>query len=199
MNLIPDSNWLKVLDIKGTIAAAVTAACVVILLLAEYDLLYLGGLPIGVRAFFVIFGIIAFFILLGRLWEAFSASQKESKAKKAEERSLQRQREEDEADVEEQRITTLSFLDTLSEVETEILSYLVQKNQQSFQGEASGGHAAPLKQKGLIKIGSGIQRQNDCSFTIPPYVWEELQNRKDEFNTADLTGPHPWRVHWMLN
>jgi hypothetical protein len=91
----------------------------------------------------------------------------------------------------------LKFLDTLSEDERQVLSYLVQKNQQSFNGEMTARNIVTLRQKNLIAMGTGVMVQDDAPFIIPPFVWSELQARKVEFNTADLEGPHPWRDHWM--
>ena len=69
MNVFPDSNWLKALEMKGSTAAAVFAASVLILLLSELELLYLQTLPPWARAIVVIFGIVSFAVFSASVWD----------------------------------------------------------------------------------------------------------------------------------
>ncbi len=63
--LSPD--WLKALDIKGHQSAAICLACVTILILARFDLLYLGTFPLVARGVLAAAGIVAFFLWLAKL------------------------------------------------------------------------------------------------------------------------------------
>lgn len=113
-----------------------------------------------------------------------------------------KQKEQDKEEAKQERLRAeyrqqvLGYLDTLSEVEREILSFLVQKNQQSFTADMAGKLIATLKQKGLVEMGPGVHTQLDWPFTVPNFVWEELMRRKEDFNIADLEGRVPWREQW---
>jgi hypothetical protein len=69
MSWLPDSGWLRALDLRTSIFAAVAFGCWAVLGLAELGLLYLDALPTWLRAAFVIVAVVASLLWLGRLWD----------------------------------------------------------------------------------------------------------------------------------
>lgn len=196
MSWFPDSNWLKALEIRGSTAAAVASASILVFVMSELGWFYLDILPTWMKALFAIVAILALALVGGNVvqWLIDEAAKKKERSRKEEERrNEQRQKDEAQANY---RQNVLGYLNTLSDREREILSYLVQKNQQSFSADMAGERIGPLKQKGLVDMSSGVHTQMEWPFTIPNFVWEELQNLKEEFNTADLNEPQPWRDPW---
>ena len=90
----------------------------------------------------------------------------------------------------------LGYLDTVNDREREILSYLVQKNQQSFTADMGGELIATRKSKGLIEMGSGVHSPMTWPYTVPNFVWRELKRRQAEFNTANIDESPPWHICW---
>lgn len=192
MAWFPDSNWLKVLEIKGSTAAAVAVACIMILVMADAGWFFLDTLPEWAKAVVAVVAFLAIALTGGNVLQWFideSSKTRERRDKGKEEQAKQRKRKEER---ERLRQTILGYLDTLSDSERDILSYHVQKNQQSFTTDMTGERIGTLKQKGLVEMASGIHREMSWPFTIPNFVWEELQRRKDEFNTAKLNDLDPW-------
>ncbi len=193
MSWFPDSNWLKALEIRGSTAAAVASASILVFVMSELGWFYLDILPTWMKALIAIVAVLALALVGGNVVQWLideSAKKKERRRKEEERREEQRQKDEAQANFRRQ---VLGYLNTLSDSEREILSYLVQKNQQSFSGDMAGERIGPLKQKGLVEMASGVHTQMEWPFTIPNFVWEELQKRKGEFNKADWDGPQPWR------
>ena len=197
MAWFPDSNWLKALDMRGSTAAAVTVASVAVLVLAEAGALRLGSLPDWARVALAIAAIFSFAILCAKVWDWYRDRQSErQRVGRSEAERLEEAQRAEEARMQAER-EVLGYLDTLSPREREILSYLVQMNQQSFTCNMAGERIAPLKQKGLVQMASGVHTQMNWPFTVPNFVWAELQRRKAEFNTADLKGAAPpWVEPW---
>lgn len=127
MSWVPDSGWLRALDLRASTAAALSVGCWAALGLAEFDLLYLGVLPAGIRATFVIIALIASLLWLGRLWDIAFGRFKRWR----------------------QRRTALAQLDTLSASEMKLLVDQLAKNEQSFEARLDDTVAAGLRQKGL--------------------------------------------------
>jgi hypothetical protein len=42
-------------------------------------------------------------------------------------------------------------------------------------------------------MGGGTVSVLDTPLTVPTLVWDELLIRRNEFNSCDVAGPHPWR------
>jgi hypothetical protein len=69
MSWLPDSGWLRALDLRASTFAAVAVGCWGIFGLAEFGLLYLGALPTWVRALLVVIALVASSLWLARLWD----------------------------------------------------------------------------------------------------------------------------------
>ncbi|MGB8313658.1 MAG: super-infection exclusion protein B [Aestuariivirga sp.] len=181
-----ESVWLKILELRGEILAGIFAACIFILLFANGDYQYARDLSKEALVWIFLLAVLTFFLILARMGKAIFDLVGAWRKKRIEHSKAI-----------EFQIGVLKYLDTLSQGERAVLSYLVQKNQQSFNGDMTARNVVTLQQKNLIAIGSGMMVQDDAPYIIPPFVWNELQARKAEFNTADLEGMHPWRDHWM--
>lgn len=178
----PDSNWLKVLEIRGSTAAAVAVACILILVMAEFGWFFLDTLPAWLKASVAAVAIIALVLAGKNIVQWFTDEFSKKKEYRRKEKTQARN---------QQKI--LGYLDTLNAREHKILSYLVQKKQQSFTADISEAPIATLRQKKLVEMGEGANEILNWPFMIPNFVWEELQKRRDEFNTAYLNGPLPWQ------
>jgi hypothetical protein len=82
---------------------------------------------------------------------------------------------------------TLAHLDTLSQEEWEILSECVSRGQRTYitSPMAPGvfGAVCALASKGLVEsnLGPGVYAATALPYTIPPFVWDELQRRRENF------------------
>ena len=193
MSWFPDSNWLKALEIRESTAAAVAIASILVFVMSELGWFYLDVLPAWLKAMIAAVAALALALVGGNVLQWLideSAKKKERRSQEEERRGEELQNDEAQANFRRQ---VLGYLNTLSNSEREILSYLVQKNQQSFSGDLAGEWIGPLKQKRLVEASSGVHTQREWPFTIPNFVWEELQKREGEFNTADVDRPQPWR------
>ena len=169
-----DSKWLKLLDLPGHISLALSVACWLTLFLAETDVLRLGIIPAWMRAGIGVLGILSTCLFVATIGDFMIKNRIQIKRRQTHEQMV------------------IARLDTLSNSEREVLSYLIQANQQSFSAELAGDRVATLVQKGLVIRGSGVHSYIDWPFMIPNFVWVELQRRKDEFNTANLNHRPPW-------
>jgi uncharacterized protein YjiS (DUF1127 family) len=67
MQLIPDSGWLRALDLKTGTLVAVAVACWIAFALAELGLSHMGALPVLVRAVLAVVGVFATALGLTRM------------------------------------------------------------------------------------------------------------------------------------
>lgn len=155
MSCLPDSGWLRALDLKASTAAAVSVACWAVFGLAEFDLLYLGVLPTWVRAAFVIVALLALSLWLARVWEWGSARFTGWR----------------------QRRAILAELDKLSTSEAEFLADRVEKNERTFDARFDSSVAAGLRRKRLA-LPSATGHPLGYPHTIPDFVWSELKRRR---------------------
>jgi hypothetical protein len=149
MQWLPDSGWLRALDLRASTAAAVSLGCWGVFGLAEFDLLHLGVLPSGVRAVFVIIAVLASLLWLGRVWDVGLAGFRAWRRRRA----------------------NLTQLDKLSASEVTLLCHQVQKNEQTFSIAFYSPVAAGLRQKGLLELSSNRgDLQGGHPHTIPDFV-----------------------------
>lgn len=95
------------------------------------------------------------------------------------------------------RNTVLRRLDSLSDIEHRILSYLVQSNSQSFNYRIDDGDVQQLVQKGLLEMAGGHQNIMAIPFCVPDFVWAQLKKRSHEFSSAAPPEDEPWVKNWM--
>jgi hypothetical protein len=154
MSWLPDSGWLRALDLKASTAAAVSLGCWAVFGLAEFDLLYLGVLPAWVRAGFAIVALLALALWLGQVWgpgfDRFAGRRR--------------------------RRAILAQLDKLSTSEVELLRGQLEKNEQTFHARFDSSVAAGLRHKGMAPM-SATGHPLGWPHTIPDFVWAEMRRR----------------------
>jgi hypothetical protein len=166
MSWLPDSGWLRALDLRASTFAAGALGCWAVFGLAEFGLLYVGALPTWVRGVFVIVALVASLLWLGRLWDMgfarFTAWR--------------------------QRRAILAQLDKLSTSEMELLAEQTAKNEQTFSARFDSPVAAGLRSKGLA-LRSDTGHPLGHPHTIPDFVWNELRRRwQDEEKPETRSG-----------
>jgi hypothetical protein len=154
MSWLPDSGWLRALDLRASTAFVMSLACWAVFSLAEFDLLYLGVLPTWVRAVFAIVALLTLALWLGRVWDlcwARFAGWRRGRA-------------------------ILAQLHKLSTSEDAQLRHQVERNQQTFSISITSPVAAGLRRKGLLELSSNLgDLQGGHPHTIPDVVWRELR------------------------
>lgn len=174
MQWLPDSGWLRALELNGSSLAALWAACWILLALAELELLYLAILPTWVRALAAFLGVAFTLLWLARVWEWTSAKL----AKKNE-----RKRELNE------RAKILMQLDELQGREADIMAHCIITGERVFLlgvWEAQAGLS--LVQRGLAQR-LGSRDDGFLVFAIPPFVGNELRRRSEDLQTGSGTTP----------
>jgi hypothetical protein len=151
MSWLPDSGWLRALDLRASTFAAVALACWAVFGLAEFGLLYLGTLPTWVRGVFVIVALMASLRLWNLGFARFRAWQ--------------------------QRRAILAQLDNLSTSEIELLAEQIANNEQTFSARFDSPVAAGLRSKGLA-LRSDTGHLLGYPHTIPDFVWNELRRHR---------------------
>lgn len=177
-----DSSWLRFVDLKPHIIVAVLMASIAVLFLEQGHFFFLDELPRWALAATGLVMILSGVLTLANSIKALSDMWKRHQLVKKKRNAA-----------EEARKSTLRFLDTLSQEELEVLSYLVTKGKQSFTVELNAKKLVTLVQKGLVTMQHGTVSMFNVAYTIPHFVWDELTLREDEFTTANISGPHPWR------
>jgi hypothetical protein len=96
------------------------------------------------------------------------------------------------------------YIPHMTEREREVISYLLAKNQKTFEAAADGGRVATLLSRGIVMIVARPNQHLDMDnvpMTIPDHLWDVLLKHKDQFPYTpppdDEVEPHPWRRHWM--
>ena len=89
-----------------------------------------------------------------------------------------------------------AYLNSLSPLETEILSYLVQYNQRSFTTEITNDRVATLVHKKLLVRANGTHNVLAWPHIVPDDVWIELLMRSQQFNLTTNTEHEPWVDQW---
>jgi hypothetical protein len=95
------------------------------------------------------------------------------------------------------RKATLTRLNSLSDVEHRILSYLINANCQSFDYRNDDGDVQQLVAKGLLFTPPGQYNFHMVPFIVPDFVWRELRRRREDFSSAAPPDEPPWVKDWM--
>jgi hypothetical protein len=84
--------------------------------------------------------------------------------------------------------------------EREIIGYLLERNEKSFDCAADGGYAATLLGRGMLvrtlQPGQVFDMEH-VPMTVPDDVWDVLSEHRDQFPANYEGEAHPWRVPWM--
>ena len=156
MSWLPDSGWLRALDLKTSTFGAIALGCWVVFGLAEFDLLYIGVLPAWVRAVFAIVALLALALWLGQIWDLCRARLARWRRKSA----------------------ILAQLEKLSTSGVTLLRDQLGRNEQTFNISIASPVASGLRRKGLLELSSNLgDLQGGHPHTIPDFVWREMQHR----------------------
>lgn len=174
-----DSKWLsEILRANVWQCGALTFASAIIALGDAFGISILAGLPSWAKPLagvsLIVFGSLTLFAL------AQKATRRWQDAGKRIERHAKH----------------ISQLNSLSDKEHEILSYLVTRNEQYFEASLHGGGANTLLAKGIVvkaaRPGHHVHILR-FPFAVQSDVWELLQELQDEFSHPRPDGPPPWR------
>ena len=96
------------------------------------------------------------------------------------------------------------FIPYMTDVDRNIIGYLLYHNQKMFQTIQDGGHAAPLISKRIIRSSVRVGQTvhfNWVPFEVPDHIWSVLEIHREEFPyeppPEGEVEEHPWRIHWM--
>jgi hypothetical protein len=79
------------------------------------------------------------------------------------------------------RRDVLKHLDTLSPDEAKALAWFLANNQRTTTGALTEKILGLLRAKGLMEAHAGSYSRLEIPHTIPEFVWEELQQRREQF------------------
>lgn len=180
-----DSGWLKALDMPAHVTSGLAIGSGAVLLAERHELLYIHTLPVWVKAIIGVVFVMSALMALANLsryglMRIGAARERQQLAKEQiAQAAAERQRKiEYETDV-------LRYLDTLNRKKRKTLAYLTTHNEQSFNARIGGSSVSTLVQKGLLVPGKGVASAVEWPYTVPDFVWEELQRRKAEFLYRD--------------
>lgn len=103
--------------------------------------------------------------------------------------------EEKKAKIEEKKSKNLLLLDSLSYEEKIVISQALRTNSMSVAVPFDSVGANLLRSKSLGVFAGGVIDMDRAAFTIAPYVWEALQERKEAI-LADVPEPPKRRQRW---
>jgi hypothetical protein len=185
-----DAKWLEILKAAGGKTTSVALACGLYLLIA-----YLGWIP-QLEAWVV--QLVTFVLILTGALAIASTVSAANNFFQPRAWMFHRWR----IRGEQQRLR--DYIPHMTEHEREIVSYLLTKQQKTFEAASDGGRAATLMSRGIVRI-AGQKNQhmdmNHVPMIIPDHLWKVLAEHKEQFPyTPPPRGerqPHPWRRHWM--
>lgn len=176
-------------SISGWVTAAITGAGAFVLLVDEVQGVSLIPLRAEYGSWILLVTIVASFLTVAKFCQFIQRSIAEwllARRKAVRELADLEKRE---AAIAAHRRSVLAHLDTLSPNERRALSIMVSTNRRTASAPVMHSVASMLKSKGLLEIPEGVYTAFSFPFTIPGFVWEELQQRKAEFNSPTHGDP----------
>lgn len=91
--------------------------------------------------------------------------------------------------------------------ERQILAYLVEKKQKTFEADRDGGYAVTLISRGIVRLhlvhGQAIV-EGSVPFTVPDHLYAELERNREQLKyVPEFSDSYPdiemepWRIPWM--
>jgi hypothetical protein len=190
MPTLPDPKWLEILKASGGQTAALSTACGLFLLIADW-----GWLPpldpwmvIAATFAFLVFGFLAI-AALGtainkvipiRQWIVHSINETRFKRE------------------------VRAYLPHMTAKDREIIGYLLAKNQKQFTADQDGGYATNLISRRIVMYAyqpGQVFSGRDVPMRVPDNVWTILKEHQSEFPYqspgSGEVEPQPWRIPWM--
>ena len=187
-----DPRWLEILKASGWQNTALTAACILIVVLINKGIIPTTNSPLWI-ALPCIGALVFGFLSLASIGSAAAKYMKPGA--RIEQWRLRRR-----------KIKEVSeYIPYMTDKDREIIGYLLYHKQKMFQADNDGGYAAPLISKGIIRVSCNQSQIYDPSWTpfeIPDYAWSVLEKNKDHFPynppPKGKVEKHPWAIHWMV-
>lgn len=106
------------------------------------------------------------------------------------------------ADTQDELDDIEDYIPYMTQVDREIVAYLLHHNQRMFECAWDGGNASLLIARGIVRSaqreGQIVDAEN-VPMAIPKHVWNLLMKHKSEFPyKPSKDGGDPWRVHWKV-
>lgn len=161
MNL-PDSGWMKALELRITTTLAIGVMGTGVYLLAEREIAHLDLFPNWVRATAFVIGAGALLLSAGHVVSNILAHSQKRRARRKY----------------EQRV--LAQLDTLSPDEQAILARQLYHGEQAFLASILEMPVHLLTTRGLVAQATGYHSQLSWPHLIPDFVWLEMQLRRHQ-------------------
>ena len=92
-----------------------------------------------------------------------------------------------------------AFIPYMTKEDKKIIGYLLHHNQKMFQAEVTGGYAAPLISKGIIRQDLRPGQTfafGEVPFSVPDHIWAVLERNRESFPYTPPEGtaePPPWK------
>lgn len=183
--MLPDPKWLDVLKLplRATTSVALAAGFFLVAdLLGWFDLGPLGPItrPIIVLVLVgaaALSSVTTIYYLLAPIRERQKLEQLSAR------RAIRRGEQEEEKAA--FRAKVLAWLNSLSRQELRQIAKCLRDGSPSFYTYVHSPAVSNLQAKGLVWTPGGPHHQDHYPFTIRDFVWEALQDRKDEFLERD--------------
>ena len=92
-----------------------------------------------------------------------------------------------------------AFIPYMTKEDKKIIGYLLHRNQKMFQADMTGGYAAPLISKGIIRqdlLPGQTFAFGEVPFSVPDHIWAVLERNRESFPYTPPEGtaePPPWK------
>jgi hypothetical protein len=189
--MTPDPKWLEILKASGWQTTFLAVGCAAFLALAHWGAIPTDALPLIIPAMW------AGLIVCASLATA-SIGQAAAKTFPVHTwvRQWRRKREVQKA--------VGKYIPFMSPKDRQIIGHLLHHRQKTFLCASDGGHATALIARGIVNVAARPGQMldlEDVPHTIPDYIWEVLEQHRDQFpHRPEMDGRvevDPWRVHWM--
>ncbi len=186
-----DAKWLDILKAGGWKAAAGALALGAFAVLLKVGAIPDGGLawlyPVSVLLF-LLFTFVCLASIASYLSDALQLGRRirSRRARRAEQQEVR------------------SYIPYMTDRDRTIIGYLLHHRQKMFTYEPTGGHAASLISRGIIRMAAQpgqVFSLMGAPFVVPDHVWEVLEEHSNQFPYIPPQDgereKHPWAIGWM--
>lgn len=181
LKMLPDAKWLDAVKLPVRSKLAIAAACAVLFYLFKTKVLSVGSFD-GLVVALLLVAIVVFITLSvfdGAAWLGQPIAEKRRLSLLKKRRAALRA--EKDAEREERRAAVLAQLDHLSRWEVKVLAGVLEGGSPTFYDYVYSPPITMLQAKYLVWTPGGTHNQDHYPFCISDFVWDELQNRREEF------------------
>lgn len=185
-----DPKWLEILKASGWQTAALTVAFALFVVLVRADAIPTTNSPLWIALpslAVLVFGALTAASIGDSLFKAINPTARLI-------RWIRLRQEQKRAQ---------AFIPYMTSKDKEIIGYLLHHNQKMFQADLTGGYAAPLISKQIIR--RDLQHRqafdnNHVPFSIPDHIWVVLKRKRKSFPykpPVRNTKSSPWAIPWQ--